>query len=1072
MKGSVLLSILSTSYAVKVARTSHHEMLATYSTAVMDPDMDDPDAGGVMKRISGHVDLASALNAVQHKELPAPVAHMVQSAATSNSTAFASYDDASMEKARVALNSLIEKAWVELDDKILKCKGFQDMNRENYGQTTRDLSRLVEQISDMERLESESIDGGASAVAELERVEEVLAKETGAYQSEFDANDAELKIRKNDLEVFQFVLEFTKCDDNSETAFLQTAYQVCQTNSGRRTLLFKDQKVAHKFKAMLQPSSRRSLDNLLSIVHGHSPASFLQIGAAGSAPVVGEDGLPCATSGMGDEDECMKSCSPDATPDCGLLHDKLSLMWGEFKDSVDELTMEMAKNEDKWRELKQSLNAQIELLGNKNSRFKQLLKEARSNLASDRQEKKEKEKEKKTLDEEYQAYMKQCKRRIEWIMYQDMCAIRVVRDAVMETSSICPTSKITDCDVGAWVPGECSVSCDDSCNPRKPFECGGWQEMKRDVVVAQDQCGIKCPTLLKYKRCGQYLCPEDCVMSSWSGWSACSADCEGGVQGRTRSMLNKPKNGGEMCGNPEDSRPCNTQSCDRDCSLARWTKWSPCTVACGGGEQNMRRHVLVPTRGDGKCPAPNTRSRYRHRQCNTQDCEGDEVCTAYQDLVVAIDGSGSVQEAGFAILKKFAAQLISRYQTKYFGRKRVKLGLCQFGNGEIQADGKTISPAINVQGLTFSKKAVTDAVKGLSFKKGFTNMAQAFATAETMFTQGSRRDAQSAVLVITDGKPSFSFMTNEMVEQLDDKGIMRHFVVISDQGGNSDVMTQIKAWASQPWSTNVVHVPGLPQLDGDIDMWAQKSLTKFCPQAYSPGKREKFEHANQMQKVFRGGWCKSVRRWYWAGYVNKNRAVQQCKAKAKRAGKQVFLIGRWHRWAWCFYGDMDVSPTLYSQWFHDKANPQCDAGWRNVWYYDFYAIYPQDKQVCSSMGIRVSSQDDCTGQDIWHWQGGHMGFNINEWSTESYDNWGGQGTCVTYARTGGQTCKQYCASFGRTCVRGQDDAHHQVAELNKYLQGEGQAGTMCTAFDEGHERQTTEENGCLQKWGTQVCACK
>jgi len=46
---------------------------------------------------------------------------------------------------------------------------------------------------------------------------------------------------------------------------------------------------------------------------------------------------------MGDEDECMKSCSPDDTPDCGLLHDKLSLLWGEFKDSVDELTVEMAK---------------------------------------------------------------------------------------------------------------------------------------------------------------------------------------------------------------------------------------------------------------------------------------------------------------------------------------------------------------------------------------------------------------------------------------------------------------------------------------------------------------------------------------------------------------------------------------------------------------------------------------------------------------------------------------------------------------------------------------------------------
>ena len=36
-------------------------------------------------------------------------------------------------------------------------------------------------------------------------------------------------------------------------------------------------------------------------------------------------------------------CSPDS-PDCGLLHNKLSLMWGDYKDKVDELTMEMNKN--------------------------------------------------------------------------------------------------------------------------------------------------------------------------------------------------------------------------------------------------------------------------------------------------------------------------------------------------------------------------------------------------------------------------------------------------------------------------------------------------------------------------------------------------------------------------------------------------------------------------------------------------------------------------------------------------------------------------------------------------------
>ena len=60
---------------------------------------------------------------------------------------------------------------------------------------------------------------------------------------------------------------------------------------------------------------------------------------------------------------------------------------------------------------------------------------------------------------------------------------------------------------------------------------------------------------------------------------------------------------------------------------------------------------------------------------------------------------------------------------------------------------------------------------GMEQKKGFTNMAQVFALAETMYTSSGRKGAQSALLVITDGKPSFQFQTNDIVQQLDDKGV-------------------------------------------------------------------------------------------------------------------------------------------------------------------------------------------------------------------------------------------------------------------------------------------------------------
>jgi hypothetical protein len=194
---------------------------------------------------------------------------------------------------------------------------------------------------------------------------------------------------------------------------------------------------------------------------------------------------------------------------------------------------------------------------------------------------------------------------------------------------------------------------------------------------------------------------------------------------------------------------------------------------------------------------------------------------AKQDLVICIDGSGSVKPSGFKILQEFVGKLLERYMTQYWGDDAVKLAIVLFGNGVIMPDGKTVAPALLKQGLTFEMDHVKQAVKDLKFKKGFTNMAQAFAVAETAFILGSRREASSAVMVITDGKPSFKFMTNEMVEQLDDKGITRYFLLVNDEDLDSDANKVMKSWASQPWETNLIHVPGgLTLLEADMDLWA------------------------------------------------------------------------------------------------------------------------------------------------------------------------------------------------------------------------------------------------------------
>merc|ERR1719463_472564 len=72
-------------------------------------------------------------------------------------------------------------------------------------------------------------------------------------------------------------------------------------------------------------------------------------------------------------------------------------------------------------------------------------------------------------------------------------------------------------------------------------------------------------------------------MGDWSGWSACSKDCGGGVMARSRPVEREAAYGGETCREPEETVGCNTAACDADCVTGFWGDWSACSKACGSG---------------------------------------------------------------------------------------------------------------------------------------------------------------------------------------------------------------------------------------------------------------------------------------------------------------------------------------------------------------------------------------------------------------------------------------------------------------------------------------------------------
>merc|ERR1719161_2531761 len=126
-------------------------------------------------------------------------------------------------------------------------------------------------------------------------------------------------------------------------------------------------------------------------------------------------------------------------------------------------------------------------------------------------------------------------------------------------------------------------------------------------------------------------------------------------------------------------------------------------------------------------------------------CVGDEVCIANMDLIIALDGSGSLRESGYDVLKNFAVMLVGKMRSVKYEREAVHVGVVQFGNGKLEKGkddkGKeidVISGGKLVSELSDDMDAVVKALDGTKWERGFTNMAQAFPTAEKI-TQNSGR---------------------------------------------------------------------------------------------------------------------------------------------------------------------------------------------------------------------------------------------------------------------------------------------------------------------------------------------
>jgi len=329
-------------------------------------------------------------------------------------------------------------------------------------------------------------------------------------------------------------------------------------------------------------------------------------------------------------------------------------------------------------------------------------------------------------------------------------------------------------------------------------------------------------------------CPADCEVSEWGGWSKCTAECGGGVIQRIRQVKVAPRNGGINCLPTVEEEKCNIQACGKDCELGKWTKWSKCSKDCDGGTRKRVKFVKHPPVGQGKCADAWSPQRLQYEECNKQSCPDKMTCKKKMDIVLMIDGSGSLRQKGFDAEKKMAMQFVDAFdvaghQAKisvirfsgprgYWATRR-----CFWWSKYYNAASCGIKTVISMENTASSEnmKAVKDAIKGLKFEGGGTLTSLALYRAAKELELG-RQNTQSVVVVVTDGKPYSKRKTLKAALKVRKTSRLLFVPVVSKAP-----LKYFKQFATRRYQENIVPVNNFKGLTSpDV---VKKLLADICP---------------------------------------------------------------------------------------------------------------------------------------------------------------------------------------------------------------------------------------------------
>jgi len=732
-----------------------------------------------------------------------------------------------VDGARKMLNDMIFEAMSKYDAEIAKCTEY-------YSEQCAAMEVCRGQIAAANYIAANSRALILDAQANINRCEVDIP--TRKYElkqhllkckAELYKLDTRLKIVMGDIAVMTMILEMTDCD-KSLIQMKGLVLLHCRDPCTNKSFVSFDHSELQKKVSQLK--SHLSVDlmsdafkDLFDGISSLESLTFLQTDAEQNpvinktefnnppVPVTKVPSNPCTDPDKGApsaHDKRQAKCTIKKSPQCYKLQERFLLIQGGIQDERDELLEEISTLEHYCEETKKTLETQIsndqDILANSQTKLAQATEKeanageiARQTAAKNEQ-----------LNNDLVKQMKTCSGN--YINFEtEICALKKIRGELYKLKGTGSSAFFQDCAVSKWDPEECTKKCS-----------GGEQKLTRSVLTHPDG-GSKCLPLAAMRSCNNQPCPVDCSLAAWSGWSKCSAECGGGVTQRLREVKMAMKYGGHPCSSVSETKACNNQACEKDCELSDWTKWTACSKDCDGGTRKRMKFVKHESEGAGHCADEWSVKRLEYKQCHMHRCGVETVgaplaCNRTLDVILLLDGSGSLGKAGWQAEMKAAKFFIKAFN---HAAGKVNMAVILFSGprtwsgvsictGKSKVAVKLADCGIKtVSHFTTDLDKVDQLVTGLTWPMGSTLTSLALMTAKAELSLG-RADVHALVVVITDGRP-LSYRKTELASRDLRKSARLLWVPVTKFAP----LKYIKTWATRRWQENVVKVDDFQALE-------------------------------------------------------------------------------------------------------------------------------------------------------------------------------------------------------------------------------------------------------------------